>query len=32
MYAYIFWSIIAIVVAGAIYWIMDWKKQHPDGD
>ena len=27
-----FLILIAIVVAGAIYWIMDLKKQHPDGD
>jgi hypothetical protein len=27
-----FLLLIAIAVAGAIYWIMDWKKQHPDGE
>jgi preprotein translocase subunit SecE len=28
----LFWIIIAIVVAAAIYWIADWKKQHPNGE
>jgi hypothetical protein len=28
----VFWTSIAIVVGAAIYWIMDWKKNHPDGE
>jgi heme/copper-type cytochrome/quinol oxidase subunit 4 len=28
----IVWIFIAVIVAVAIYWIMDWKKQHPDGE
>lgn len=27
-----FWSFIAFVCAVAIYWIMDWKSQHEDGE
>ena len=27
-----FWIFIAIVVAGAIYWIMDWQSHHEDGE
>lgn len=27
-----FWSFIAFVCAIAIYWIMDWKSQHEDGE
>lgn len=27
-----FWLFLAIVVAGAIYWIMDWQSHHEDGE
>jgi hypothetical protein len=28
----IIWSLIGIAVGALIYWIADWKKQHPNGD
>lgn len=30
--SYLFWIVIAGIVGGAIYWIMDWKQKHPDGE
>lgn len=30
--SYLFWLVIAGIVSGAIYWIMDWKQKHPDGE
>lgn len=30
--SYLFWLVILGLVGGAIYWIMDWKKQFPDGE
>ncbi len=29
---YLFWILMVVVVGGAIYWIMDWKKNFPNGD
>jgi len=29
---YLFWLIVLAVIGGAIYWLMDWKKHHPDGE
>jgi len=29
---YLFWILIVVIAGGAIYWIMDWKNQHPDGE
>lgn len=29
---YLFWIVVLGLVGGAIYWIMDWKKQFPDGE
>jgi hypothetical protein len=28
----LFWIFIAIVVGAGIYWLADWKKNHPDGE
>ena len=30
--SYLFWILIAVVVSGMIYWLMDWKQHHPDGE
>lgn len=30
--SYLFWIVICGIVSGAIYWIMDWKQHHPDGE
>lgn len=27
-----FWITIAVIVAFAIYWLMDWHDHHPDGE
>lgn len=29
---YLVWIIVGIIAAAGIYWIMDWKKHHPDGE
>ncbi len=29
---YIFWIIIGLCIAGAIYWLMDWQSHHEDGE
>lgn len=28
----LFWLLIAIIVAFAIYWLMDWHDKFPDGE
>jgi len=28
----LFWILFLLVVGAAIYWIMDWKSQHEDGE
>jgi heme/copper-type cytochrome/quinol oxidase subunit 4 len=28
----LFWIIIAVIVGGAIYWLMDWQSHHEDGE
>ena len=27
-----FLLLLAVIVADAIYWIIDWKQKHPDGE
>ena len=29
---YIAWIIGGIIIALAIYWLMDWQSQHEDGE
>lgn len=29
---YLVYIIVGVIGAVAIYWIMDWKKHHPDGE
>lgn len=29
---WMFWIVIAVVVGGAIWWIMDWHDKFPDGE
>jgi hypothetical protein len=29
---FFFWILIAIVVAFAIYWLVDWQSHHEDGE
>lgn len=28
----VFWTFIAIIVALAIWWLIDWNDKHPDGE
>ena len=28
----IFWGIVGVVIAGVIYWLMDWQSHHEDGE
>ena len=30
--SYLFWILFLLVVGAAIYWIIDWKQQHPNGE
>lgn len=28
----LFWTLIALIIAGAIYWIMDWQSHNENGE
>jgi hypothetical protein len=29
---YIIWIMLGVLIAGAIYWLMDWQSHHEDGE
>lgn len=30
--SYIIWILLGLLVAAAIYWLMDWQSHHEDGE